>query len=89
MPTKISWTDWLKCFFRHRWHRIHDDDCDFENSHLCLRCGAGKVALKKYKLVFVAKWLTFGLGFDYILDYRELVIKVGPLYLGITRRYEQ
>lgn len=87
MPTKISWTDRLKCFFRHKWYELFNDGRSL-NDYVCLRCGAGKVALKKYKLVFVAKWLTFGLGFDYILDYRELVIKVGPLYLGITRRYE-
>ncbi len=89
MPTKISWAAKAKCVVKHNWHRIHDNDCDFENSHLCLRCGKGKVALKKLKLIFSVKWRTFGLGFDLIFPYREIVAKAGPFSAALTRRHEQ
>lgn len=82
-------TDKRKCFLRHKWHRIHEDDCDFENSHLCVRCGATKVALKNYKWIFRVRWLTFGLGFDYVFKYREFLVKAGPFILAVTRRYDE
>ena len=63
---------------KHKWHKLGPDEPDFENSHICLKCGDGKVALSKLKWVFTIRWLTFGLGFDYIFKYREFLIKIGP-----------
>ena len=41
MPTKISWADRIKCFFKHKWHRLYNDGRSVVD-YICLRCGKGK-----------------------------------------------
>ncbi len=43
MGTKISWADRIKCFFKHKWHRLFNDGRSV-NDYICLRCGDGKPA---------------------------------------------